>query len=161
MKAYLELAKQAMNNFCMVKVIQVAWLQNRHADSLTMLASSIAEEIPRLIKVELVPEPSIKVAGDVGAAGIEVTVITTFGPCWMDPIIDFLAKDRVSGDKREANKIRRVAARYWLSKNRKLYRNSFGGPYLLYLHPERMGQLLAELYDGVCGSHVGGRSLAH
>lgn len=68
MKAYLELVKQAMNNFCTVKVIQVAQAQNRHADSLTTLASSIAEEIPQLIKVELVPEPSIKMAGDVEAA---------------------------------------------------------------------------------------------
>ena len=95
--------------------------------------------------MELVPEPSIKVAGDVGVVGTDFTTITTFGPCWMDPIIDFLAEDRVSCDEREANKIRR----------------SFRGPYLLCLHPERVGQLLAELHDGVCGSHVGGRSLVH
>ena len=93
MKAYLELVKQAMSNFCMVKVIQVACRQNRHADSLTTLASSIAEEIPRLIRVELVPEPNIKVIGDAGAARVEVTAIATLGPCWLDPIIDFLAKD--------------------------------------------------------------------
>ena len=29
------------------------------------------------------------------------------------------------------------------------------------LHLEKVNELLAELYDGVCGSHVGGRSLAH
>ena len=159
--AYLELAKQAMNNFCTVKVIQVARAQNRHVSSLATLASSIAKEIPRLIKVELVPEPNIKVAGDVGTAGVKATAITTFGPCWMDPIIDFLAKDRVPGDEREANKICRVVARYWLSKDRKLYRKSFRGSYVLCLHPERVGQLLAELHDGVCDSHVGGRSLVH
>ena len=79
----------------------------------------------------------------------------------MDPIIDFLAEHQVLCDEREAKKIRRVAAQYWLSKDRKLYRKSFGGPYLLCLHPERIGQLLAELHDGVCSSHVGGRSLAH
>ena len=139
MKAYLELAKQDMNNFYTVKVIQVARAQNRHADSLTTLASSIAEEIPRLIKVELVPEPSIKVVGDMGSVGVDVTVITTFGPCWMDPIIDFIAEDRVLGNEREANKIRRVATQYWLSKDRKLYRRSFWGPYLLCLHPEGVG----------------------
>ena len=117
MKAYVELAKQAMSNFCTMKVIQVARVQNRHADSLATLASSIAEEIPRLIRVELVLEPSIKVAGDAGAARVEVTAITTLGPCWMNPIIDFLAKDRTSNDEKEANKIRRVVARYWLSKD--------------------------------------------
>ena len=79
----------------------------------------------------------------------------------MNPIIDFLADDRIPDNEREANKIRRVAARYWLSKDWKLYRRSFGGPYLLCLHPEKVGQLLAELYEGVCSNHVGGRSLVH
>ena len=150
-----------MSNFCTVKVIQVACAQNRHVDSLAMLASLIADEIPRLIKMELIPEPSIMVAGDAGVARVEVIAIETFGPCWMNPIIDFLAEDRTLDNEKETNKIRRVAVRYWLSKDRKLYRKSFGGPYLLCLHPEKVGQLLAELYEGVCGSHVGGQSLAH
>jgi len=79
----------------------------------------------------------------------------------MDPIIYFLAKDRVPDDEMEANKVRRVAARYWLSTDRKLYRRSFEGPYLLCLHLEKVNELLVELHDKVCGSHVEGRSLAH
>ena len=79
----------------------------------------------------------------------------------MDPIIDFLADDRISDDEKKANKVRRVASQYWLSEDRKLYRWSFGGPYLSCLHPEKVGQLLAELHEGVCDSHVGGQSLAH
>lgn len=79
----------------------------------------------------------------------------------MNPIIDFLVDDRVPDNEKEANKIRKVAARYCLSKDRKLYRRSFGGPYLLCLHPEKVGQLLAELHERVCGSDVGGQSLVH
>ena len=79
----------------------------------------------------------------------------------MNPIIEFLAEDRVPDDESETNKVRRVASLYWLSADRKLYRRSFGGPYLLCLHPEEINELLAELHEGVCGSHVGGRSLAH
>ena len=79
----------------------------------------------------------------------------------MDPIIDFLAEDQLPNDEKEASKVHRVAARCWLLTDRKLYRRSFGGPYLLCLHPEKVIKLLAELHDGVCGSHVGGRSLAH
>ena len=112
MKAYLELVKQTISNFCTVKVIHVARAQNRYADYFATLASSIVEEIPRLIKVELVPEPSIKVAGDEGVARVEVTTITALGPSWMNPIIDFLADDRILDDEKEANKIHRVAARY-------------------------------------------------
>ena len=99
--------------------------------------------------------------GDEGATKVEVTAVVTLEPSWMDPIIDFLADDRIPDDKKEANKIHRVATRYWLFRDRKLYRRSFGGPYLLCLHPEKVGQLLAELHEEVCGSHVGGRSLAH
>ena len=79
----------------------------------------------------------------------------------MDPFIEFLAEDRIPDDKSEANKIRQVASRYWLSADRKFYRRSFGGPYLLCLHPEKVDELLAELHEGVYGGHVGGRSLAH
>ena len=79
----------------------------------------------------------------------------------MNPIIEFLAEDRVSDDESETNKVCRVASRYWLSADRKLYRRSFGGPYLLCLYPRKVNELLAKLQEGVCGSHVGGRSLAH
>ena len=79
----------------------------------------------------------------------------------MDPFIEFLAEDRIPDDKSEANKIRQVASRYWLSSDRKLYRRSFGGLYLLCPHPEKIDYLLAELHEGVCGGHAGGHSLAH
>ena len=79
----------------------------------------------------------------------------------MDPIIDFLAEDQVPDDEKEANRVRQVASQYWLSANHKLYQRSFGGPYLLCLHLEKVNGLSAKLYDGVCDNHVGGRSLAH
>ena len=79
----------------------------------------------------------------------------------MDLIIEFLAEDRVPDDESEANKVRRVASRYWLSADRKLYRRSFEGPYLLCLHPGKVNELLVELHEGVCGGHVWGRSIVH
>lgn len=83
---YLRLVKQTMNQFPNVKVVQVARGQNRHADSLATLASLLTEEVPQLIKVELVAKPSIN-------ARVGVSVVAMAKPCWMDPIIDFLAKD--------------------------------------------------------------------
>lgn len=79
----------------------------------------------------------------------------------MDPIIDFLAEVQVLVDGKEADKIRQVVARYWLSADRKLYWRSFGGLYLQCLHPSKVNELLTELLEGVCGSHIRGRSLAH
>ena len=50
------------------------------------------EEVPRLIEVELIAEPSIDVADNVGIAGVDVAVISATKSCWMDPIIDFLVE---------------------------------------------------------------------
>ena len=79
----------------------------------------------------------------------------------MDPIIQFLSKDVLLEDKSEAEKKRRKAPRFWLSENQKLYKRSFSGPYLLCIHPEVSELLLEELHEGICGSHTGGRSIAH
>ena len=72
------------------------------------------EDVPRIIKEKLITELSIN-------ATIGVVVVSVFRPCWMDPIIDFLAEDRVLDDEKEASRIRQVAARYWLSADHKLY----------------------------------------
>ena len=79
----------------------------------------------------------------------------------MNPIIDFLAEDRVIADEKETDRVRQVATQYWLSANCKLYWRSFGGPYLQCLPSSKNDELLTELYEGVCGSHVMGHSLAH
>ena len=79
----------------------------------------------------------------------------------MDPIIDFLAEDRVLANEKEAEKVHRAAAWYWLSVDRRLYRRCFEGLYLQCLHPSKVEELLTKLHEGVCGSHVGGCSLAH
>ena len=77
MKEYLQVAKQLMSKFCTAKVTQVARGQNRHADSLATLASTMTEDVPRLIKVELIMEPSINPVINVGAPGVGIIVIST------------------------------------------------------------------------------------
>ena len=106
-----------------------------------------------MIKVELIAQPSID-------AMIGVAVVSELRPYWMDPIINFLAEDQVPDDEKETNKVHRMVAQYWLLANCKLYRRSFGGSYLLCLHPERVNGLLAKLHDGVRSNHVGEHSLA-
>ncbi|XP_075640459.1 uncharacterized protein LOC142612228 [Castanea sativa] len=95
---YLRLAKQMMGNFVSVKIERIARGQNRHANSLATLASSIADEVPRLIRVELVPKPSIAVKA-------LILQVTEAEKCWMDPIIDFLSKDRAPEDEKEATRV--------------------------------------------------------
>ena len=155
MKEYLRVAKQIMVKFSTASVNQVAQGKNRHADTLATLVSAMTEDIPWQIKFELIGEPSISATVD-RATKVDVAAITTAGPCWMEPIIEFLTEDRMSNDESEANKIHRVASRYWLSADRKLYRRSFGGPYLLCLHLGKIDELLTKLHEGMCGGHAEG-----
>ena len=99
-----------MGKFRTAKVVQVAWGQNRHADSLATLASTMNKDVPWIIKVELITEPSINTVTNVGVAGIGVTAVLTAEPCWMDPIINFLAEDRIPDDEKWASKARRIAS---------------------------------------------------
>ena len=78
----------------------------------------------------------------------------------MDPILLFLERDILPAEKSEAEKIRRKAPRFWLSEDKKLYKRSFSGPYLLYVHPEASESLLEELHEGICRSHTRRRSLS-
>ena len=79
--------------------------QNIHTDSLATLASSMTKGVPQLIKMELIKKLSISMADNASTTGVDVVMISATRPCWMDPIIDFLAEDRVSDDDKEANKI--------------------------------------------------------
>ena len=72
----------------------------------------MTKEVPQLIKVELIEESSTNAAIDVGATGVHIAMISVSGPCWMDPIIDYLAEDRVPDDENKANRIRRMTPRY-------------------------------------------------
>ena len=80
---------------------------------------------------------------------------------WMDPIVSFLKDDVLPEEKSEAKKVQRKAPRFWLSGDHKLYKRFYSGPYLLCVHLEASEMLLEELHEGICGSHIGGRSLAH
>jgi hypothetical protein len=79
----------------------------------------------------------------------------------MDPYVLYLKEGILPEQRKEAEIIRRKAMRFWLSKDSKLYKQSFSGPYLLCVHPEIVEDLPYEIHEGICRSHTGGRSLAH
>ena len=127
---------------------------NAHADSLAMLATSSAQDLPRVVLVEDLYKPS-----RIGEL-VQINQIRA-GSSWMDSIIRFLKEDILPEEKIEVDKIRRKATSYWLSKDHKLYKHSFSEPYLLCVHPELTDSLLEKMHEGIYGSHTGGRSLAH
>ena len=154
MQGYLNQVKCLQLKFDSFDLLHVPRSGNAHADSLAMLATSSAQDLPRVILVEDLYKPSR--IGDM----VQINQIRV-GPCWMDSIIQYLKKDMLLEEKIEADKIQRKATSYWLSKDHKLYKRSFSGPYLLCVHPEQTESLLEEMHEGICGSHTGDRSLAH
>ena len=154
MQGYLSQVKCLQLKFDSFDLLHVPRSGNAHADSLAMLATSSAQDLPRVILVEDLYKPArIRET-------IQINQIRT-GLSWMDSIIRLLKEDILLEEIIEADKVRRKATSYWLSEDHKLYKRSFSDPYLLYVHPELTESLLEELHEGICGSHTGGRSLAH
>nr|XP_023922956.1 uncharacterized protein LOC112034372 [Quercus suber] len=151
MQEYLGQVRRMQVNFECFEVAYVPRSENAHADSLATLATSSAKDLPRVIMVENLNTPTL-ITGD----SLQVNQVNS-AHSWMDPLLLFLEKDILPEDKSEAEKVRRKAPRFWLFENKKLYKCSFSGPYLLCVHPEALEALLEELHEGICGSHTGGR----
>ena len=155
MQEYLGRVKRLQSNFESFNLTHVSRSANTHADSLATLVTSLAHDLPRMILVEDLCQTSL-----IGRDTARIHQIRR-NPSWMDPIKNFLKDDTLPEGKLEAEKIRRNAPRFWLSEDHKLYRRSYSRSYLLCIYPEESESLLEELYEGICGSHTGGRSLAH
>ena len=155
MQGYLSQVKCLQLKFDSFDLLHIPRNGNAHADSLTMLATSSAQDLPRVILVEDLYKPI-----ETRRETAQIHQIRA-GPSWMDSIIQFLKEDILPEERIKADKVQRKATRYWLSENQKLYKRSFSVPYLLYVHLELTESLLEELHEGICGSHNGGRSLAH
>lgn len=79
----------------------------------------------------------------------------------MTPLVEYLRDGLLPEDGKEGWKVRRKAARFWLSSESKLYRRSYSGPNLRCVSPTKVENLLWEIHEGSCGGHIEGRSLAH
>ena len=155
MQEYLCQIRSVQEKFEVFYLSHIPINGNTHADSLATLATSSAQDLPQVILVEDLYTPTSIHHGMPQIHQIKL------GPSWMDSISLFLEKDILPEEKSEAEKVRRKVPRFWLSEDRKLYKRSYSGPYLLCVHPEASESLLEELHEGVCGSHTGGRSLFH
>ncbi|GKV24229.1 hypothetical protein SLEP1_g33864 [Rubroshorea leprosula] len=81
-------------------------------------------------------------------------------PNWTNSIISFLQDGIAPEDRQEAMKLRKKASRYTLVDG-VLYKRSFSLPLLRCLNLYEAEYALREVHEGVCGSHVGARTLAH
>ena len=154
MSQYLKLFEALRSNFQKVDMVRVLKSQNNHADSLATLALSLDECVPRMIFVELLKQPSIEQRAVIASALVSKS-------SWLDHYVAFLSDGSLPTDAKEAEKVQRTSAHFWSSKDKKLYRCSFGGPILLCLHSSKATKLIVKLHEGISRGHLGGRSLSH
>ncbi|GKV33305.1 hypothetical protein SLEP1_g41831 [Rubroshorea leprosula] len=142
--------KCKFQKFCLSKIPRTA---NEQADSLSKFASDSSSH-SRSVFVEVLDEPSF-----MKPRVMEISTDPST-PSWTDPILSFLRDGIVPEDRQEAMKLRRKASRYTLLDG-VLYKRSFSLPLLRCLNPYEAEYALREVHEGVCGSHVGARTLAH
>ena len=142
MQEYLNQVRSIREKFEVFDLSHVPRSGNIHADSLATLATSSTQDFPRAVLVE---DLYTQALAHQGAPQIHQI---TLGPSWMDSILLFLEKDVLPEENSETDKVRRKAPRFWLSKDRKLCKRSFSGPYLLCVHLEASELLLEELHEG-------------
>ncbi|KAL5541983.1 hypothetical protein UlMin_009693 [Ulmus minor] len=110
MASYLEKAKEAMNQFDTVTIIQVPRVENTNADALARLATGLEERLLKTVPIEILEAPSIDKPEKVGSIVVR--------PCWMHPIISFLQDGTLPADKFEARRLKFRSARYFLDKGK-------------------------------------------
>jgi len=77
----------------------------------------------------------------------------------MTPYRRYIADGILPAESKEGKKIKRNSARYTLV-DETLFRHGFTHPILTCVNGDECTRIMSELHEGICGSHVGGRSLA-
>nr|XP_023897498.1 uncharacterized protein LOC112009397 [Quercus suber] len=149
MQKYLRLTKSLIQEFEKVEFVRISRSQNMAADEVSKLASSEETEPRADLMIEIQRNPSIE----------EVSTLTVEGTNnWMTPIISFLQNGHLPQNANEARKIKKRSARFTIL-NDALYKRDFSMPYLRCVDEEEAEYVLKEVHEGICGDHVGPKSL--
>ena len=79
---------------------------------------------------------------------------------WTITIASYLKDGVLLDEKEAARKVKVRAARFVLIKD-VLYKRGFSRPYLRCLGNEEADYVMREVHEGICGNHLGSRSLVH
>ena len=77
----------------------------------------------------------------------------------MDPIWDYLVDETLSSYPKEASKPRTRSARFTIHRGT-LYKQGFSTHILKCVGKEDANYVLREVHGGICGNHIGARTLA-
>ena len=152
MVLYLQKVRDFLKKFMLVQVKYIPRTENSRADALAKLATALQEDLGGSTPVEYLAELSIDPYSMVVALVGSV-------PSWMDPIWDYINDGTLPDDPKEAAKIRVRSSRFTNHKG-SLYKRGFFTPFLKCIAGEDTEYVLREVHEGICGNHIGARTLA-
>ncbi|XP_026450727.1 uncharacterized protein LOC113350831 [Papaver somniferum] len=190
MTLYLDHMRELANEFDQFSIGQRPRLENRHADALAYLSSTVETDTIRFVVVDFQELPSVSESHfvldlehasggqrettsaqrdteNVDNTGVDSPVIDdSSSPSentsdWRQPYIRYLTTNELPEDEHLASEVNKNAWRYSMIEGH-LYRKPVAlEPFLRCISAEEGQQILAEAHEGICGNHSGGRSLAH
>ena len=152
MVLYLQKVCDLLKKFVLVQIKHVPRTKNSRADALAKLATALQEDLGRSTPVEYLAEPFID------PYSMMVAPIRSV-PSWIDPIWDYVNDETLPDDPKEAAKIRVRSSRFTNHKG-SLYKRGFFTPFPKCIAGEDTKYVLREVHDGICGNHIGARTLA-
>jgi len=81
------------------------------------------------------------------------------GETWMTPYKRYLVDGILPSEQTEVRKIKKNSAKYTLIDG-ELFKHGFTHLILICVEGKQCMRIMAELHEGICGSHIGGRSLS-
>jgi len=126
-----------------VEVLGLSSEQGRRHRSLTQETL----KVPRITTYGVIEEEFMEV--------LQVNVVET----WMTLYQRYLTHGLLPVEPTEAKPIKRNAGKYTLVDG-KLFRHGYTHPILTCVSWDQCTRIMAELHEGICGSHVGGRALS-
>ena len=156
MARYLAKVRDTLQRFTKWTIEKIKRTENGRIDALAGIAVSLPIKETIFLPIHVQTNSSVAETSTCNATEAS----QPDGQEWTNNIIQYLRTGTLPEDPKQAHKIPVQAARFTLIGGH-LYKRSFTGPYLRCLSHSEALYVLAELHEGVCGNHFGGRSLAH
>nr|XP_025670157.1 uncharacterized protein LOC112769923 [Arachis hypogaea] len=152
LQQYLAKVNKLKEGFEHVTIQHVPRERNARADLLSKLASTKPGHGNKSLIQEVVKTPSVSTT-----TNAHLTISNR--ESWTYPILQYLLDGTLPPDPKEKKRIKREAANYTIVAGQ-LYKRGFSQPLLKCIEPENTEYILREIYEGCCGHHVGGKTLA-
>ncbi|GKV49513.1 hypothetical protein SLEP1_g56262 [Rubroshorea leprosula] len=152
---YTSVVNRLKLRFASFQIDKIPRADNHRADELSKLASSRDFNPQRSTIVEVLDAPSYT------DFTTECQLLSTdpSTPSWTTPLINYLQSGELPEDLSAAKLVKRKAAHFTLLDNQ-LYKRAASMPLLRCLTPYEAEYAVREVHEGVCGAHIGGKTLA-